>query len=110
MVLFIVACLTIYAIVTPKDFTTGIGIIIAFIAPFIMLGIFAWVAWLPILHVLYCSLGCALFGIYLVVDTQLIIGGGRYELSLDDYVAGALMLYIDIIQIFLYILSLLGSN
>ena len=75
-----------------------------------MFGIFAWVAWIPILHNLYCALGAVLFGIYLVIDTQLIVGGGRYSISMDDYVAGALILYIDIIQIFLYILSLLGNN
>ncbi len=104
------ACLTIYAILTPNDFTTGFGILIAVIAPFVMFGVFCGIAWIPVLHALYCCLGCVLFGIYLVIDTQLIVGGGRYELSLDDYVAGALMLYIDIIQIFLYILSLLSSN
>lgn len=74
-----------------------------------MLGIFAWIAWIPVLHTLYCALGAAVFGIYLVIDTQLIFGGGRYSLSMDDYVAGALILYIDIVQIFLYILQLLGN-
>jgi FtsH-binding integral membrane protein len=75
-----------------------------------MLGIFSWIAWTPFLHNLYCSLACILFGIYLVIDTQLIVGGRRYALSMDDYVAGALMLYIDIIQMFLYILSILGGR
>jgi FtsH-binding integral membrane protein len=80
------------------------------VASLVMFGIFAWIAWIPVLHSFYCALGCIIFGIYLVIDTQLIVGGGRYELSLDDYVAGALLLYIDIIQIFLYILSLLGGK
>jgi hypothetical protein len=110
IILAIVIALTLYAMFTRSDFTTGWGILFAFIAPFIMFGIFAWIAWIPVLHSLYCALGAAIFGIYLVIDTQLIVGGGRYELSMDDYVAGALMLYIDIIQIFLYILSLLGNN
>ena len=76
----------------------------------IMLGIFSWIAWTPFLHTLYCALGTILFGIYLVIDTQLIVGGRKYSLSMDDYIAGALMLYIDIIQIFLYILSILANN
>lgn len=95
---------------TKSDFTTGWGILFAIIAPFILFGLFVWIAWIPVLHNLYCALGAAIFGIYLVIDTQLIVGGGRYNLSMDDYVAGALMLYIDIIQIFLYILSMLGNN
>lgn len=106
----IVVGLTLYAIFTRNDFTTGWGILIGIIAPFILFGIFAWIAWIPVLHSLYCALGAALFGVYLVIDTQLIVGGGRYELSMDDYIAGALLLYIDIIQIFLYILSLLSNN
>lgn len=32
------------------------------------------------------------------------------QLSMDDYVVGALILYIDIIQIFLYLLELLSKK
>ena len=64
--------------ITKSDFTSGMGILVAIIAPFIMFGIFAWVAWIPILHNLYCAFGAVLFGIYLVIDTQLIVGEGRY--------------------------------
>ncbi len=74
----IVIALTLYALFTRSDFTTGWGILIAILAPFIMFGIFAWISWIPVLHSLYCALGAALFGIYLVIDTQLIVGGGRY--------------------------------
>ena len=45
---------------------------------------------------------------YLAIDTQMICGGRRYEISPEDYIAGALMLYMDIIQIFLYILQITG--
>jgi FtsH-binding integral membrane protein len=43
----------------------------------------------------------------------MIIGGksmNGYECDLDDYVTGAMMLYIDIIMIFVYILKLLGKD
>ena len=56
-----------------------------------------------------------LYGFYLVYDTQLIMGGKSYEISMDDYIFGkislilaAVMLYIDIIQLFLEILKLLN--
>ena len=76
----------------------------------LMLGIFSIFVWSPFLNNLYCTLGVIVFGIYLVIDTQLIIGGRRLELSMDDYVVGALILYIDIIQIFLYLLQLLSKK
>jgi FtsH-binding integral membrane protein len=34
---------------------------------------------------------------------------GGYALDMDEYIMGALMLYIDIIMIFIYILRLLGA-
>ena len=55
-------------------------------------------------------IGCisvVLFGIYLIYDIQLIVGGKRYQLEIDDYIIGALALYIDIIRIFIEILRIL---
>ena len=54
----------------------------------------------------FCVLGCILFSIYIIFDTKMI----QKYLSVDEYVIGALMIYIDVIQLFLYILSLFGSN
>lgn len=106
----LVVALTLYAIFTKKDFTTPSGILVAFLASFSMFFMFFFIGWTPITHTLYCSLGIFLFGIYLVIDTQLIVGGRKMALSIDDYVIAALLLYIDIIQLFLYILSLLGGG
>lgn len=64
----------------------------------------------PFIHNLYCAVGVILFGFYLIIDTQMIMGGRNAELSVDDYVVAAFSLYVDIIQIFLYILDLLRSN
>lgn len=76
----------------------------------LMLGIFSLFIWSPFLDNLYCSLGVLVFGIYLVIDTQMIVGGKRLEISMDDYVVGALILYLDIIQIFLYLLEILSKK
>jgi len=41
----------------------------------------------------------------------MIIGGKRrHVLSKEDYILGAIMLYLDIINIFLFILEILGGN
>lgn len=102
--------LTLYAIFTRTDFTIMWGIIIVIFVAMLMLGIFSIFVWSPFLHNLYCSLGVIVFGIYLVIDTQMVVGGKRLQLSMDDYVVGALILYIDIIQIFLYMLELFGRR
>jgi len=47
---------------------------------------------------------------FLVYDTQMLIGGRKYELTEEEYVFGALTIYIDVIQIFLYLLSILGNE
>lgn len=50
------------------------------------------------------------YSVYLMVDTQMILGGKNKELSLDDYVLGSVILYADIISLFLKILQILGKK
>jgi protein lifeguard len=58
-------------------------------------------------YMFYCSLGVIIFGIYIIIDIQMIVGGKRFEISYDDYIFAALILYIDIIRLFLYVLAML---
>jgi hypothetical protein len=51
-----------------------------------------------------------IYSIYIVIDTQKILGGKNKELMLDDYVLGATILYVDIISLFLKLLRLLGKK
>jgi len=63
----------------------------------------------------------------LAVDTQLIIGmfkiysnkemmndwflgGKRHEISAEDFIFAAIMLYLDVVYIFMYILMLVGKR
>ena len=52
----------------------------------------------------------AIYTVYLLIDTQLIVGGGKHQIQMDDYVMGAAMLYLDIINLFLQILKILGKK
>ena len=61
-------------------------------------------------HPFVSALLVVFYGLFLIYDTQLIAGGKKYELSLDDYIIGALMLYTDIILIFLELLKLFGRS
>ena len=93
-----------------EDFTIKWGLVWVLVMSMLMLAIFSLFWSSPFLYCLYCSLGVLLFGIYLIIDTQLIMGGKSIALTVDEYVAAALLLYIDIIQIFLYILSMLSKK
>jgi FtsH-binding integral membrane protein len=60
----------------------------------------------PVGRTIFALLGAFLFSAYLVFDTQLLIT--RFDL--DDYVWAAITIYLDIINLFLYILRLLGES
>ena len=55
--------------------------------------------------------GAGLFSLYLAHHTRLIVSGksAKYQMNEKDYILGAMSLYSDIINIFLYILRLLGE-
>ena len=100
-------CLTVYACTTKNDFTVMRGLLIVLgLSVFILFVLCIVLGASELYHYIYCPLAVALFGIYLVYDTQLIVGEKRHKLSYDDYILGALMLYIDIIGIFIHLLRL----
>lgn len=63
---------------------------------------------------IYNVLGVLLYSLFLIIDTMMICSKGKgmsnRAISMDDYVIGALMLYLDIVMLFLYILRLFGGN
>jgi len=98
--------LTAVAFTTKTDFTfcAGFLAIAAVGAVLIIVALFTvtfteW--WYPIFS--YFLIIC--YGIFLIVDTQLIAGSGRYALETEDYIVGALLIYMDIIIIFLELLK-----
>lgn len=66
---------------------------------------------LPYSEAMYCILGAGLFSLYLAHHTRLIVAGksAKYQMNEKDYILGAMSVYSDIINIFLYILRLLGE-
>ncbi|XP_074597253.1 protein lifeguard 1-like [Brevipalpus obovatus] len=107
MTTIIVVGLTIFAFQTKIDFTMISGIMFVVILVFCVFGIVAMFWQNKIVHIIYSAGGTLIFSIYLVIDTQLLVGGKRSELSPEDYVLGALMIYMDIINIFLHLLRLI---
>ena len=61
------------------------------------------------LSILIAIVFAAIYAFYLIIDTQLIMGDRRHALTLDNYILGSVLLYIDIIQLFLNLLRILGE-
>ena len=58
----------------------------------------------------YGSAGALIFSLYIVYDTQLMMGGShKYSLSPEEYVFAALNIYLDVINLFMYILMIVGA-
>jgi len=101
--------LTIYACTTKTDFTFLGGMLFVGICLLLFFGIFSF-AFGRVLHTFYCVLGVFVYSIYLIYDTQLVMGKFGNEYQIDDYIIAAIMIYIDIIQIFLYLLQIFGRK
>ena len=121
--------LTLFSFQTKIDFT-GIGKILSIhycslliVYLFIILGMYLFAAtWIlfifgilaivffakgyPVVHTVYSALIALLFSVYLIYDTQQIMGGKKYEISPEEHIYASVQLYIDVVYIFLAILSL----
>ena len=108
----IVVSLTIYAFTTDTDFTYMGGTLFMAGAGFLvasMIGIFFESRTYEIIVALFGSL---LFGLYLIYDTQLIMGGDGKSASytIDDYILAAVNVYLDVVSMFIEILRLIGDR
>lgn len=105
--------LTVYAFTTKKDFTYIGGLLFVFVSIMIFFGFFFMLfgvnnKFTSALYSFYLILGVMLYSFWLIYDTQLLMGKYGNEFSIDDYVIAAMMIYMDILQIFIQILQLIG--
>lgn len=107
---FLVGGLSLYAMYTGTDFTDMGGYLFAVLLAFICLGFMLAFVGGPLAHKIYCFIGILIFSMFLIYDTQLIMGKGELAIGIDDYVFASLQLYMDIINLFLYILQLFGDQ
>jgi FtsH-binding integral membrane protein len=103
----ITIALTLYAVFTKTDFTACGGVIAVIGGAFFIFSLISIFFGSTFRLVLAC-IGVIIFGLYLVFDTQYIVGGRhrKHTVSKEDYILGAMILYIDIIQIFMYLLEI----
>eukprot|EP00984_Skeletonema_dohrnii_P029892 scaffold20854_cov126-Skeletonema_dohrnii-CCMP3373.AAC.1 len=94
-------------------FTFQSKIDFSFLGAFLSMGLGAMILWGFFAMIfgagtgyVYALLGCILFSGYILFDTWLIMD----QLNPHEYVMAAIMLYLDIINLFLYLLQLLASS
>ena len=100
--------ITFYACTTKTDISYfRMGIFIVFSQVF-MIGLIAMLFRIDALYTLYTFLMTIVIGLYLVYDTQLIMGKFGVAYSVDDYIFATLEIYMDIIRLFLLILRIVA--
>jgi protein lifeguard len=107
----VVVGLTAFAFQTKWDFTMLGGVLFVAVILLFFFGLIAMFFPGKTMTLIYSSCGAILFSIYLIYDTQMMMGGThKYSISPEEYIFGALTLYLDIINIFIHILSIIGAS
>jgi len=107
--------LTIYAWTTKSDFTIYGGALWiigwALFAVSILLSLITFSSYkeYQTVNVIFSVIVVCFYGFYLLYDTQIIMGGKRFSLELDDYILAAMVIYIDIIILFMRILRIVAA-
>ncbi|XP_030614020.1 protein lifeguard 3-like isoform X1 [Archocentrus centrarchus] len=104
---------TVFCFQTKVDFTSCGGFICIAAVLLMIIGIVTAIVlsfqYVPWLHMLYAAIGAIVYTLFLTYNTQLLIGNRELAISPEEYVYGALSLYVDIVHIFLFILQVSGA-
>lgn len=101
--------ITFYACTTKDDFSYLRITLLIIVSQLFMVGLISVLFRIKIIYMFYTFLSTIMVGIYLVYDTQLIMGKFGYAYSVDDYIFATLEIYIDIIRLFLLILRIVAQ-
>ncbi|CAM6053322.1 unnamed protein product, partial [Sphagnum tenellum] len=104
--------LTAFAFQSKWDFTACGGMLCGMLVILMFAGILmAFMPYNKFAMIGYGCVGALIFSMYIVYDTQLMMGGShKYSISPEEYIFAALNLYLDIINLFLYILMIVGAS
>ncbi|XP_071544115.1 protein lifeguard 1-like [Panulirus ornatus] len=109
--IIVALALTVFAFQTKWDFTLKGGMLYVFLIMLIIFGIFGGIFHNQVLNILYACIGALIFSAYIVFDTQLMLGGNhKLTISPEEYVFAALNLYLDVVNLFLYLLIIFSGG
>ncbi|CAL1533344.1 unnamed protein product [Lymnaea stagnalis] len=98
--------LTIYTLQSKKDFTSWHAPAVMCLYALVLASFIQMILPVPFFHLGISLAGAALFCIFIVVDTHMLMA----KLSPEEYILAAINLYLDILNLFLYILRILGER
>ncbi|XP_028847299.1 protein lifeguard 3 isoform X2 [Denticeps clupeoides] len=105
---------TVFCFQTKVDFTSCTGLFCVLAMVFLVIGIVTAIVlsfqYVPWLHMLYAAIGAIVYTLFLAYHTQLLMGNRAYALSPEEYIYGALALYVDIVQIFMFLVQITGAS
>ncbi|XP_034558445.1 protein lifeguard 1 [Notolabrus celidotus] len=90
---------------TRYDFTACTGVLMILALDLVLFGIICSFYYSHVAQIAYGCLGALLFALFLMIDVQLLTGTMSNRVDPEDYVTAALIIYLDIIIIFLYLLG-----
>ncbi|XP_061879117.1 protein lifeguard 1 [Entelurus aequoreus] len=90
---------------TRYDLSICHGLLLVLAVDLLMFGVFSTFYYSYIAEVCYGSLGALLYALFLMFDCQLMMGLMGHRLDPEEYVTAALMIYLDIMLIFIYLLG-----
>ncbi|XP_060774635.1 transmembrane BAX inhibitor motif containing 1a [Neoarius graeffei] len=112
----VVVCIavTVFCFQTKVDFTKCGGLfcvlgLVVFVTGIITAIVLSF-KYIPWLHMLYAAIGAIVFTLFLAYHTQLLIGNRKHAINPEEYVFAALSIYVDVLQIFLFLLQIIGGS
>uniref|UniRef100_A0A667Y9K3 Transmembrane BAX inhibitor motif containing 1a n=1 Tax=Myripristis murdjan TaxID=586833 RepID=A0A667Y9K3_9TELE len=104
---------TVFCFQTKVDFTKCQGLFCVLGIVMLVTGIITAIVlsfkYIPWLHMLYAAMGAIVYTLFLAYHTQLLIGNRKHSISPEEYVFAALSIYVDIVQIFIFLLQIIGA-
>lgn len=98
--------LSAYALISRKDFSYLGGMLFVGLIAMIVAGLVLMFFHIAAMELVYCLAGVLLFCGFVLYDTSQIV----HRLGPDDVVTGTISLYLDFINLFLFILRILGNR
>ena len=102
--------LIIYALKTEHDITISGGVLFSLGSVVIIACIILFFMEVPLIVMFLSIIIIILLAVYIVYDTQLIIGNNsKLKFSIDDYILASFCLYLDIVNLFIRLLHIFGQ-
>ena len=101
--------LILYSFIASTDFTEYYTYIVAIFMSLFFIGFVNIIFHNTIIQIIISGGGALIFACFIVFDMQMILGQKhiKYKYSVDDFILAAMSLYLDVINMFLYIIQFL---